>query len=83
MLRQAFRAAPRTYRGLRLTSPSSRVRAQSNGCFADESAAYPRDLLGYGDKPPDAQWPGGAKVALNLVLNYEEVLAHALPKENG
>ena len=33
---------------------------------------YPRNLLGYGATPPDAQWPGGAKIAISLVLNYEE-----------
>ncbi len=33
---------------------------------------YPRDLIGYGKKPPDPQWPGGAKVAVQFVLNYEE-----------
>lgn len=33
---------------------------------------YPRNMIGYGANPPDAQWPGGAKVAINLVLNYEE-----------
>jgi putative urate catabolism protein len=32
----------------------------------------PRDLVGYGGQPPHAAWPGGARVALNLVLNYEE-----------
>ncbi len=31
-----------------------------------------RDLIGYGDKPPDPQWPGGAKLAVQFVLNYEE-----------
>ncbi|MFN4115027.1 MAG: allantoinase PuuE [Inhella sp.] len=34
--------------------------------------AYPRDLQGYGRKPPDPQWPNGARVALQFVLNYEE-----------
>jgi putative urate catabolism protein len=34
--------------------------------------AYPRDLAGYGRHPPDPRWPGGARVALQLVLNYEE-----------
>jgi putative urate catabolism protein len=34
--------------------------------------AYPRDLIGYGDKPPKPKWPGGARLALNFVLNYEE-----------
>ena len=33
---------------------------------------YPRDLRGYGAKPPDAKWPGGAKIAVQFVLNYEE-----------
>lgn len=33
---------------------------------------YPRDMRGYGETPPDAQWPGGARVAVSLVLNYEE-----------
>jgi OHCU decarboxylase len=33
---------------------------------------YPRDFRGYGAEPPDAGWPGGARVALSLVLNYEE-----------
>ena len=33
---------------------------------------YPRDLLGYGATPPDAAWPGGAKIAVQIVLNYEE-----------
>jgi OHCU decarboxylase len=33
---------------------------------------YPRDMHGHGPTPPDAQWPGGARVAVSLVLNYEE-----------
>ncbi|AQW31202.1 allantoinase PuuE [Ralstonia syzygii subsp. celebesensis] len=33
---------------------------------------YPRDLIGYGRTPPDPKWPGGARVALQFVLNYEE-----------
>ena len=33
---------------------------------------YPRNLLGYGATPPDAHWPGGARIAVSLVLNYEE-----------
>ncbi len=33
---------------------------------------YPRNLQGYGGTPPNADWPGGAKVAVSLVLNYEE-----------
>ncbi len=33
---------------------------------------YPRDMIGYGANPPDAAWPGGAKISVSLVLNYEE-----------
>jgi OHCU decarboxylase len=33
---------------------------------------YPRDFKGYGQTPPDAAWPNGAKIAVSLVLNYEE-----------
>ena len=36
------------------------------------TSAYPRDLIGYGRNPPHAQWPGGARIALQFVLNYEE-----------
>ncbi len=33
---------------------------------------YPRDMLGYGANPPEPQWPGGARIAVQFVLNYEE-----------
>ena len=33
---------------------------------------YPRDLRGYGRKPPHANWPGRARIAVQFVLNYEE-----------
>ena len=33
---------------------------------------YPRDLRGYGESPPDPRWPGGARLAVQIVLNYEE-----------
>jgi allantoinase len=33
---------------------------------------YPRDLIGYGRQPPHARWPGGARIAVQFVLNYEE-----------
>ncbi|HMO06916.1 MAG TPA: allantoinase PuuE [Paracoccaceae bacterium] len=33
---------------------------------------YPRDFHGHGPIPPDPRWPGGARVAVSLVLNYEE-----------
>jgi allantoinase len=31
-----------------------------------------RDFVGYGPNPPDPKWPGGARVAVNFVMNYEE-----------
>ncbi len=33
---------------------------------------YPRDMTGYGENPPAANWPNGAKIAVQIVLNYEE-----------
>ena len=33
---------------------------------------YLRDMIGYGPNPPNPQWPNGARLALNFVLNYEE-----------
>jgi putative urate catabolism protein len=36
------------------------------------TAQYPRDLIGYGATPPHPHWPGGARIAVQLVLNYEE-----------
>ena len=33
---------------------------------------YPRDMIGYGRHTPDPQWPGGARVAVQFVINYEE-----------
>ena len=33
---------------------------------------YPRNMIGYGQTPPDAQWPNGAKIAVQFVVNYEE-----------
>ena len=36
------------------------------------NTAYPRDLIGYGRRPPHAAWPGNARIAVQFVLNYEE-----------
>ena len=33
---------------------------------------YPRDMRGYGRNPPEANWPGGARTAVQFVINYEE-----------
>ena len=31
-----------------------------------------RDLVGYGATPPRVQWPNDARIAISLVVNYEE-----------
>ncbi|PWR21511.1 allantoinase PuuE [Zavarzinia aquatilis] len=41
----------------------------------------PRDLIGYGARPPRANWPGGARIAIQIVLNYEEGGENSI--ENG
>ncbi|MEL6677055.1 MAG: allantoinase PuuE [Pseudomonadota bacterium] len=33
---------------------------------------YPRDMRGHGPTPPDPNWPGGARIAVQIVVNYEE-----------
>ena len=38
----------------------------------DSTQAYPRDLIGYGNTPPEVTWPTRARVAVQFVLNYEE-----------
>ncbi len=38
-----------------------------------------RDLIGYGAHPPDPKWPGGARLAVNFVLNYEEGSEPSVP----
>ncbi|NIX76503.1 allantoinase PuuE [Microvirga terricola] len=35
-------------------------------------ASYPRDLVGYGRNPPHADWPNGARICVQFVINYEE-----------
>jgi len=44
----------------------------------DEPLPPHRDLVGYGPNPPHASWPGGARVAVSLVLNLEEGSEQAL-----
>ena len=44
----------------------------SDTCAITPPPRYPRDMTGYGPQRPDPRWPGGARVAVSLVLNYEE-----------
>jgi allantoinase len=37
-----------------------------------------RDFIGYGADPPDAQWPGGARIAVNINLNFEGGGEHSI-----
>src|SRR5262252_6730896 len=49
-----------------------RARGAHGAIRMSANERYPRDLIGYGSNPPDPQWPGGARIAVSLVLNYEE-----------
>jgi len=37
-----------------------------------DAPRYPRDMTGYGANPPDPHWPNGARIAVQIVVNYEE-----------
>src|SRR5918999_210330 len=50
----------------------TRLPAQKCSSISLNTSSYPRDLVGYGPKPPKPRWPGAARVALQFVLNYEE-----------
>ena len=52
----------------RKTKSAGRPPAKRRASAAD----YPRDLIGYGRTPPDPAWPGRARLALQIVMNYEE-----------
>ena len=43
----------------------------------------PRDLIGYGKNLPHAAWPGGARIAINFVLNYEEGSEYSIGDGDG
>jgi allantoinase len=43
------------------------------------SSEYPRDLIGYGENPPDPKWPGDARLAVQIVMNYEEGSEYSIP----
>src|SRR2546427_4932518 len=67
----AAKAASATIRRNRSPKPMRRS-ARGSFCASSRTLSYPRDLAGYGAKPPKAKWPGGARLALQFVLNYEE-----------
>jgi putative urate catabolism protein len=43
-----------------------------SAAFDPHLTPYARDMQGYGRNPPDPKWPGGAVIAVQFVLNYEE-----------
>ncbi len=49
----------------------------------DQQQKPGRDFVGYGGRPPDPAWPGGARLAVNLVLNYEEGAEYSLGEGDG
>lgn len=44
---------------------------------------HPRDFVGYGAAPPDPKWPGGASLAVQFVINYEEGSEYSMPDGDG
>ena len=40
-----------------------------------------RDLVGYGEHPPRIEWPGGARVAVSVVVNFEEGAERSIRSE--
>src|SRR6185369_11189743 len=55
---------------IKLPSIAGEFRPMSNR--APFEPGYPRDLAGHGPVPPHPRWPGGARIAVQFVLNYEE-----------
>jgi hypothetical protein len=53
------------------TALTAETRERKSGSMT-VSTPYPRDMVGYGAEPPDARWPGGARIAVQVVVNYEE-----------
>ncbi|MDB5847763.1 MAG: chitin deacetylase [Rhodoferax sp.] len=43
------------------------------------AALHPRDFIGYGANPPQPRWPGDARLALNICINYEEGSEPSVP----
>jgi putative urate catabolism protein len=44
---------------------------------------HPRDFVGYGAAPPHPRWPGDARLALQIVVNYEEGSEYSIPDGDG
>lgn len=42
-----------------------------------------RDFIGYANDRPDPRWPGGARIAVNFAINYEEGSEYSVPDGSG
>ena len=47
------------------------MKARARANLTSTAAKYPRDMVGYGKRLPDPKWPGRARLALQISLNYE------------
>jgi OHCU decarboxylase len=56
----------------RVVYPAARNRLEARQDQTMTPKRYVRDMRGYGANPPDPRWPGGAFVAVQFVVNYEE-----------
>lgn len=52
---------------------SAKIGAPSVDPLQDTIYDFPRDVVGFGRKSHNPQWPNGAKIAVSFVINYEEV----------
>jgi peptidoglycan/xylan/chitin deacetylase (PgdA/CDA1 family) len=51
--------------------------------YCYKNGMRPRDLTGYAGHPPDIRWPNGARVAVSLVVNFEEGAELAIGDGDG
>jgi putative urate catabolism protein len=51
--------------------------------MSEGSEIHPRDFRGYGAHPPDPKWPNGARIAVQIVMNYEEGSEYSIPDGDG
>lgn len=59
-------------RGPRASGRVPRLKREPQVRTARSGRGPARDFVGYGERPPVVRWPGGARLALNFVVNYEE-----------
>jgi len=69
-----------------VAAPSSRQGLEGKLAMpppSQPSHAHDRDFVGYAGAPPLADWPGGARIAVNFVLNYEEGSEYSIGDGDG